>query len=108
MANGDITLSSPLVRTTNTLQFVQAVIATNSIEVIFQESVTGTVHRVFITNTSCIGVDYAGGVFTDNVNRAVSGELTKLFGLVLKTGALTTLIQTLQTDGILTIAGSVG
>lgn len=108
MAAGDITLSSSKTITVSSLQFVQAVVTTTSIDVYLQESSTLTQHRIHIDNTSCTGVDYTGGVFTDNVARAVTGELTKIFGLVFKAAPITTLMTTLQTDGIVTVAGTVG
>lgn len=108
MAAGDITLSSPKVVTTNTLQFVQAVVTPTAMEITLQESATGILHRALVTNASCVGVDYAAGVFTDNVPRAVAGEFTKLLGLVFKANPLTVLMSTLQADGIVTVAGAVG
>jgi hypothetical protein len=108
MAAGDISLTTPKVLNINSLVFVQVTISPTSMEVILQESATGTQHRVFITNASCTGIDLAAGVFTDNVPRVISNELTRLFGLVLKASPLTTLISTLQTDGVITVAGAVG
>lgn len=108
MANGDITLSSPKVINVNTLVFVQAVLTPNSMEVVFQESATGQLHRVQVTDAGCVGFDLTAGVFTDGITRAVAGELTKLYGVILKAGALTALTTTLKADGIVTVAGSVG
>jgi hypothetical protein len=108
MAAGDITLTTPKVITTNTLQFVQAVVTPSSIDVFLKESVTGAMHSVHIDNASCVGVDYAGGVFTDGVARAIAGEFTRLLGLVFKASPLTVLMSTLQGDGVITVAGSVG
>lgn len=108
MAAGDITLTTPKVITTNALQFVQAVVTTSSIDVYLKESVTGILHNVHVDNTSCLGIDYAGGVFTDGVPRAIAGEFTRLLGLVFKASPLTVLMSTLQGDGVITVAGSVG
>lgn len=108
MAAGDISLTTPKVLTINALSFVQVTISPTSMEIILQETATGVTHRVFITNASCTGLDLAAGVFTDNVPRAIAGELTRLFGLVLKATPLTVLMQTLLTDGVVTVAGTVG
>jgi hypothetical protein len=108
MAAGDITLAAPKTITVNALVFVQAVLGPNAMEVVFQETATGQFHRVQVTDASCVGFDFTAGVFTDSVARAVAGELTKAYGLILKTNALRVLTQTLQSDGIITVAGVVG
>lgn len=108
MAAGDITLTTPKVTTDSALKFVQAVVTSNSIEVYLAESASGVPHRVTITNSGCVGIDYSGGAFADDVPRAVTGEFTKLLGLIFKANPLNTLTTTLQTDGIITVAGSVG
>jgi hypothetical protein len=108
MAAGDIALTAPKTITVNSLQFLQVVITSTFMDVYLQETATGIQHRIHVDNASCTGLDYAAGNFTDNVPRAVAGELTKLFGLVLKATPLTVLMSTLQTDGIVTVAGTVG
>lgn len=108
MAAGDITLTTPKVLNISSLLFVQVTITSTSMDVVLQEAATGVNHHVVINNTSCSGLDLTAGVFTDSVPRAIAGELTRVFGLVLKATPLTTLVQTLVTDGVITVAGTVG
>jgi|SRR5579862_1916228 len=110
MANGDISLSSPKTISVPTLQLASVLLdlVGNSVQLVYLEAGTGVVHVVVVTDTGAVGVDYSGGVFTDSVKRVISGEFTKLLGLLFKAGARTTLTQTLITDGVLTVAGTVG
>lgn len=110
MANGDIALTSPRVVTVNGLVFdsVQYSPSEQILRIFFRETTTGTRHEVTITNSNCIGIDYAAGVFTDNVLRAVSGQLTAMLAVIFKAGAVTNGVQRLITDGIITIPGTVG
>lgn len=108
MAAGDIALATPKTITVNTLQFSSVVITATFMDIYLQETATGVQHRVHVDNASCTGLDLTAGVFTDGVPRAIAGELTRIFGLVLKATPLTTLIQTLVSDGVITVAGAVG
>jgi hypothetical protein len=116
MASGDITLTVPKSIPNLPLGEVDIGILPAPAFVrfaFFEIDATGPVHVVTITNTQVTGFGYAAGVFTDGVDRGMSGYLTTILG-VLFVGNATTLnqrktatVQRLITDGVITLAGSV-
>jgi hypothetical protein len=115
MANGDMTLTTPKTISITGLTLVQMVLslATSTMQIVFQETATGVLHSAQLTDASCIGFDLTAGVFTDSVPRAVTGEYTKLLGILFGAGASTpaqrktAAVQALVTDGIVTVACTV-
>ena len=74
----------------------------------------GAIHTVTLTDASCVGFGVSGGLVLDGLQRAVTGEYTKLLGILFgaATGNAnarrTAAVQALVTDGIITVTGTVG
>ncbi len=115
MPNGDITLTTAKTITVTGLVLQTFLIdfAGSNVQISFAEVATGNVHVVRLTDAACIGFDLTAGVFTDGVARAITGEMTKLLGVLFGAGASTAgqrktnAVQTLITDGVITVAGTV-
>lgn len=108
MAAGDLTLNTPKVVTVGGLVLSEILVRAAEMIITFNETSSGAAHVVILRDSGCIGVDYAGGVLTDGVPRAIAGEFSKMLGLLFKAGAKTTLTSTLIADGVTTVAGTVG
>ena len=115
MAAGDITLTVPKSVPLIPLGAVDICILPSPFITFtfFEVDEKGPTHVVRITNAAVTGFDFAAGVFTDNVPRALSGYLTTILG-VLFIGNATTLNQRktaavtrLFTDGVITLTGTV-
>lgn len=119
MANGDIALTVPKSVAAAALSDVHiGLLPVPYITFVFLESGVGSAgHGVYITNAVVTGFDYGivtPGAFTDGISRAQSNYLTTILG-VLFIGNANTLaqrktatVQRLITDGVITVAGTVG
>lgn len=116
MAAGDITLTSSVTQTITgfTVLGFNVRLDSGTMTIDFREAATGAARSVVVTDTACIGFDVAGGVITDRVPRSVSGEFTKLLGILFgaATGNAnarrTAAVQALKDDGVITLTGTVG
>lgn len=74
----------------------------------------GPTHGVRVTDTGALGFDYSAGVFADQLTRVISGEFTKLAGILFGAGGSgpgarrTAAIQALKDDLVITLTGTVG
>ncbi len=116
MAAGDISLTTPInkvVVSGFSVRDLNISLKNAKMEVVFEEP-TGDIHTVRLNDTSCLGFGISGSVVTDDIPRAVSGEYTKLLGILFGAGAntpnqrRTAAINALVTDGIITVVGTVG
>lgn len=115
MANGDIALNTPKSVPSLPLGDLTIVILPAAFMTItfFEVDARGPSHVVRIDNNAVTGFDYAAGVFTDGVARALSGYLTTILGVLFIGNASTlnarktALVQRLVTDGVITLAGTV-
>ena len=123
MANGDIALTTPKSVPTLVLAEVDICIVPPpaSLSISFLEvDEKGPVHSVRITNsaTNAVGAvkgfDYAAGVFTETNPTPGNNYLTTILGVLFIGNASTlnqrktALVQRLVTDGVITVAGTVG
>jgi len=112
MASGDMNLNVAKVLTVSglTLQSFVIDLVNAFMQLTFIEVATGTPHVVRLTDAAsgCTGFDLTGGAFTDGLARAVSGEYTKLIGIIFGAGAntpnqrKTAATAALITDGVIT------
>jgi hypothetical protein len=115
MASGDISLTVPKSIPNLPLGEVGITILPSAFVTFtfFENDSTGPAHVVRITNSVVTGFDFAAGVFTDNVPRALSGYLTTILGVLFIGNASnlnarkTATVQRLVTDGVITLAGTV-
>jgi hypothetical protein len=109
MSQGDIAFTTAKSITGLVLvEFIVTFAPTPAITIIFAEGAGGPQHVVRLTDANATGFDYAAGVFTDGVARAVTGEMTAMLGVLFKVNAKTLGIQRLVTDGVITVPGTVG
>ena len=116
MANGDIALTTPKSVPSLALGELNITILPAALMTVtfFEVDATGPSHVVRITNSTVTGFDYAAGVFTDNVPRALSGYLTTILGVLFIGNATTlnqrktALVTRLFTDGVITATATVG
>lgn len=118
MANGDIALTTPKSVPNLSLGEVDICIIPSPFMAItfFETDEKGPTHVVRITNAAgdVKGFDLTAGVFTDNVPRALTGYLTTILGVLFIGNASTlnqrksALVNRLITDGVITVAGTVG
>jgi hypothetical protein len=115
MAAGDITLTAAV--TTSVPGFTVARLDINLagglMNVQFLDALGG-VHQATLTDASCVGFGISGGVITDGIARAITGEYTKLIGILFGSATgnanarRSAAIQALVTDGVITVTGTVG
>jgi hypothetical protein len=116
MAAGDLTLTAAATKTITgyTLARFEINLETATMAMLFKEAATGIYRTVSLTDASCIGFDVTGSVITDGIVRNVTGEYTKLLGIIFgaATGNAnarrTAATQALKDDGIITLTGTVG
>jgi hexokinase len=64
-------------------------------------------------DTDCVGFSISGSTINDGVTVAISGEYTKLLGIIFGAGAntpnqrRTAAINALKTDGVISVVGTV-
>src|SRR5216110_2995407 len=86
MAAGDITLTAAV--TTSVPGFTVARLDINLsgalMNIQFLDALGG-VHQATLTVTACVGFGISGGVISDGLARVISGEYTKLLGILFGT-----------------------
>lgn len=115
MSAGDITLTAALTQsipgftlTRYTIDLEQA-----RMDMSFKDALGGY-HSVTLTDAACVGYGVSGGAVVDGIPRAITGEYTKLLGIIFgaATGNAnarrTAATQALVTDGVVTVTGTVG
>lgn len=115
MAAGDITLTVAVTKSLPgfTLTRLDSDLANTTMTFYFADAL-GATHVATASDTKCSGFDVTGNVVTDNLPRAVTGEFTKLIGIIFgaatgnanarRSGA----VQALKDDGVITLTGTVG